>query len=256
MIPQPQGHGLILEALIDEDYRFGGTSKLKGEIINPTGDWLGHLPANEFQAPVFETNACTLFGTTNAIEVLTKFTFGTELNLSDRFGAKGAGVDPLRGLTPKKAADFLRKNWSVLEDTWPMAGVQTVEEYYKDIPSPLFDKALELKGQNLFGYEYVQPSTKLLREALKRGPCGISVALLIDENGLYYKPQGWRDGHWTLLVKIRDNGNLVIFDSYPPYIKEIRADFVSEFAYRYELNEKLMSDIVLLIRAIWKYLGL
>lgn len=253
---QPQGHGLILEPLIDEDFCFGGYSKLKGEIINPSGDWTGFLPAEEFQAPVFETNACTIFGTTNAIETLALFTFGENLNLSDRFGAKGAGVDPLRGLTPKKAADFLRKNWSVTESMWPMAGVQTVEEYYKEIPANLFDAALKLKGENVFGYEYVQPSTKQLREALKMGPCGISVALLQDENGLWYKPQGWRDSHWTELVKINNNGNLVIFDSYPPYVKEIRADFVSEFSYRYALNEEVVSEMVRLIRLIRQYLGL
>ena len=253
---QPLGHGFILEPLIDTDYRFGGVSKLKGEVINPGGDWLGFLPDNEFQAPLFETNACTCFGATNAIEILTKFTFGKNLNLSDRFAAKGSGVDPLVGNTPKRAADFLRKSWSVNESEWPMEGVQSVEEYYKEISDLLYSKAQILKGDNVFGYEYVQPMKTLLKEALKRGPVGMSCALMLDENGLWYKPAGWRDTHWVTLVKIRENGNYVIYDSYSPFIKEVRGDFVSEFAYRYELNEELVDAITRLINAIKKWLGL
>lgn len=254
---QPPGHGLILEPLVAEDYVFGGQSQLKGKIVNPEGDWSDNLPPTEFQAPVFETNACTLFGTTNGIETLSLFTFDEEINLSDRFAATGAGVNPNVGGTPKNAAEFLRKNWSVLESDWPMEGVMTVEEYYKPLPQHLFDRAKALKGNNLFGYEYVQPTTANLREALKRGPVGISVAFTFpDDNGLYYKPQGWRDTHWALLVHIFDNGDYLIFDSYAPFLKRFRRDFVSEFAYRYELNVEVMEEMFSLIQLIKKWIGI
>ena len=50
-----------------------GSSKLKGEIINPSADWTWYLPAGELQAIRFETFGCTSFGTTHAIATLVNF---------------------------------------------------------------------------------------------------------------------------------------------------------------------------------------
>lgn len=253
---QPKGHGLVLEPiLIGEDYVFGSYSKLSGEVINETGDWTPFLPTGELQAPRFETNSCASQATNNAIETLTNFLFGTPINLSDRMTAKGSGTDPRVGNTPKKVADFLRKNWSAPETDWPMDGVQTIDEYYKDLPAHLYDKAQKYRGDLTLGYEFVNPSTANLKEALKRGTVTMSVSLMLDENGFYYKPQGWRDNHLVQLAKIKENGNKIIFDSYEPFIKELRADFQSEFAHRITLNEVQVDWIMLAIKAIKDFLS-
>jgi hypothetical protein len=253
---QPKGKGLILEpVVIGKDYVFGGHSKLSGEVINPSGDWLPHIPKFEHQAPSFETSACATFGTLNAFEILHKFIFGVELNLSDRFVAKGSNTDPAAGNSPNRVSEWFRKKWSVYEEDWPMDGVRNVEDYYAEIPSDLLIRATGLKGQNVWGYEFVNPSLINLLSALRKGVVGMSVALIADENGLYYKPAGWRDSHWVTLLNIRPNGNYTILDSYAPYIKEVRADFVSEYALRYTLNEEKVDWIIRALDAIKKALA-
>lgn len=255
--PQETIHGFIPQPIeVGKDYIFGGEyTKLKGEIINETGDWTPWLPSGEPQNIGFETNACTCYGTSNAVETLVNFTFGEQTNLSDRMVAKGAGIDPKRGAVPKLAADFLRKNWSVQEEVWPMAGVQSVDEYYKKFPDILYAEAKQDKGDYALGYEFVNPSLANLKEALKRGTVCISVSLWLGEDGKYYKPEGWRDSHWLQLVRIFDNGDLLVNDSYAPYLKTVRAGFTPEFAYRYELNPEFLSAMQKLINAIKDFLA-
>lgn len=248
----PIGYGFIQPTIEAEDYVLGGYSKLKGEIINESGDWTQFLPQGEPQAPKFETNACTCFGTSNAIETYLNFVFGSNTNLSDRMMAVGAKIDPKRGAVPKAAADFLRKNWSVSESSWPMEGVETVEEYFKPLPDVLYKEALQDKGDFTLGYEYVQPTPNNLREALKRGTVCMSVALWLGDDGKYYRPQGWNDSHWLQLVRIYDNGDMLAFDSYAPYLKTIKKGFLPQTAYRYTLNEKQVDSILISLVKIIK----
>lgn len=254
MIPQPEStkHGLLVEPPSETDY-VAGDGRLTGEVINPDGDWLPYIPKFEHQAPLFETNGCASFGTWNATNILEKFFFGTETNTSDRMTVKGSGTDPNKGNTPQKVAQFIRDYWSVFEEEWPMEGVHSVEEYYKEFPDLFYAKAEIIKGDLKLGYEAITNPTKLkLQEALTKGAVCMSVALITDENGIYYKPSGWRDGHWTTLLNIRPNGNYTILDSYPPYIKEIRSDFIPEVAYRYTLNEQQVDWIITAIKKIIK----
>ncbi len=253
---QPTGHGLIIEApAVGRDYVAGGYTKLSGEVINPDGDWLPFAPKFEHQAPQFETSACASEGTTNAFEILHKFLFGEELNLSARMIAKGSGTDPLRGNTPQKVAEWFRKNWSVFEEFWPTEGVKTIEDYYQPLPPHLYIDASKIKGKNLFGYEAITNPTKLaLKEALTKGTVCMSVSLIADDTGLYYKPLGWSDSHWVTLLNIRPNGNYTILDSYPPFIKEVRSDFVPQIAYRYALNEAAVDGIINGLRNLVKKL--
>jgi hypothetical protein len=251
---QPKGHGLIIEAPSPTDY-VAGDGKLSGEVINPEGDWLPFVPTNEHQAPQFETNACASFGTLNAFEILHKFFFGEELNLSDRMLAKGSNTDPARGNTPQRVAEWFRKNWSALQEDWPTDGVQSVQEFYSNFPDLLYSKAEIVRDGNVWGYEAITNPTPLkLREALTKGVVCMSVALMKDENNLWYKPAGFRDSHWITLLKIKPNGNYLVLDSYPEYIKEIRADFIPEVAYRYALNEAAVDGILTSIANIIKKL--
>jgi len=255
-LEQSIGHGLIIEALLPTDY-VAGDGRLSGRVINVDGDWLPFIPKFEHQAPIFETNSCASQATLNSFEILHKYVFGEELNLSDRMLAKGSGTDPAKGNTPQRVAEWFRKNWSTFEEEWPMEGVKTVDEYYKEFPDLLYSKASIVKHNNEWGYEAIVNPTKLkLKENLTKGAICMSVALMPDENGVYYRPQGWMDTHFLTLLNVRPNGNYTILDSYPPYIKEVRGDFLPQVAYRYTLNEEVVDLITKLIEAIKKYLRL
>src|SRR3990167_7061569 len=170
-------HGFIPPVLVEEDFIFGAERSLDvkfagREVLQPDGDWSAYLPAREKQAPLFETSACVPFGTLNAVEMLKRRIVSIEENLSDRFLAKEAGVNPVRGSNPKDVAETLRKKWSTFEAEWPMEGTQSVEEFYADIPQKLKTLAIGRGGEYEFGYEVV--SYKNFREALKYSPIGIS----------------------------------------------------------------------------------
>src|SRR3990167_6609346 len=199
-------HGFISEPIIEgEDYVFGSAyTKLTGEIINPSGNWEQYLPAEELQAPGYETNSCVSFGTSSAIETLKRFVDKVEPNFSDRFISKGSGTNPAQGNTPKAVADFIRKNWSVFENEWPTSAAKNVEEFFADLPAHLFSIAKARGAFFDFGYERVNNDKGSMRSALKTSPLGISVALMPDEIGIYFRPDGWRDGHYVMLYNIKD----------------------------------------------------
>lgn len=249
-------YGLVIEELKPTDY-LAGDGNLSGQVINPSGDWLPFIPFFEHQAPLFESNSCASQGTLNAVEMLNILIFGEEPNHSDRMLAKGSGTDPKKGNSPQKVAEFFRKNWSAYEEDWPMKGVQTSEEYYKDFPDLLYSKAEIVRGNNKFGYEAITNPTKLkLKEALTKGAVCISVrAWGQDENGLYYSPPTWTDNHYVTLLNIRPDGNYTILDSYSPYIKVVRGDHVPAIAYRYTLNEEAIDYITIAIKAIKDFLA-
>ena len=71
-----------------------------------------------------------------------------------------------------------------------------------------------------------------------------------DENGVYYRPQGWRDTHYVV-----DLNGKYLFDTYPPFIKQYREDLIPEVAYRYALNEEIVDLISILIRRIKEILS-
>lgn len=254
---QPQGHGLIIEAPTETDYIFGSESKLAGEVINELGDWSQFAPVYEHQAPVFETSSCATQATLTAFEALHRFFYGNELNLSDRFLAKISGTDPQRGNAPQRVAQTFRASWSPYEEDWPMDGVKSVAEYYAEPPDMLYTKADVIRGDNQFGYDAITNPSKLkIQDALTKGAVCMSVpAWAVDERGVYYRPQNWRDNHYIWVRRIRPDGDYEIQDSYPPYIKQVRGDLIPEIAYRYVLNEEITDQITLLIRAIKAWLA-
>lgn len=245
-------HGFIPEPRKPEDFVLGADRSLVAKFgatpLVPDGDWTTYLYdlVYSHQAPVFETNACTVHGLLNACELLANRVFGRTLDLSDRFVSALAGIDPQRGATPRTAAEWFRKNWSVNEADWPTNIARSVEEFYAPPPSKLKTLALAQGAEYAFGWEYVNISKPTIKEALKYSPVCISVYLLKDENGLFYKPAGERDGHWLTCLKIKDNGNYIVLDSYPDehgsFIKEIRADFTPEMAMGYYISKQITSD--------------
>ena len=246
--------GFKYEELVPSDAFFGSAWDLskkgfKGVVLSPDGDWTKYLfpLIYSHQAPLdFETSACVSHGSMNAIELLTNRIHGQLLDWSDRFVAKGSGTSPAGGNTPKAVCDFIRNSWSVKEEDWPTKAARTQAEFYAEIPRELYDKALKYKTYK-FGYERLNPDTATLKEALKYSPIGISCILTRDSNGEIYKPDGFRDGHWLVLLKIQDDGKFVLLDSYGPDFVKISKPFLPEIAMKYAIDYEeydLLSQVV------------
>lgn len=252
--PESTKHGLIIEPPSQTDYVAGVNSTLSGEEIID-GDWTPYIIDWEHQAPRFETNGCASFGWVDALQGLKKQFDGSTFNLSDRFLAKISGTDPKRGNSPQKVAQTLREDWSCLEEDWPMEGVNTVEEYYREPADLLYSKAKIIKGEDEFFYHNIpNPTLPKIREELKRGAVCMSVALMPDENGLWHKPTGWSDGHWVWVLKVNDDGTAIIKDTYEPFKKTVRADFIPQVAYRGNINEVQVDWLITSLKALLKKL--
>lgn len=253
--------GLIIEPVQPEDFVFGAdrslATKFQGEPLQPNAYWGIYLPEEEKQAPGYETSACVSFGTASAIEILANRIFHDRNNLSDRFVAKGSGTDQRAGNTPKKVADFIYRNWSVLEREWATKDAGSVEEFYADIPENLKTLAVARGAEYAFGYEYVGTSKAQLREALKYSPLGISVPAWHEKDKRYYRPKNQADNHWTVCYGITDEGELFIFDTYAPHLKVMHKDFTPSVAMRYHLAKQTVSDTLFnrFIRLIKTLLG-
>src|SRR3990167_1447339 len=187
--------GLIIEPIEPEDFILGAErsldTKFGAEILQPDGNLIEFLPASEKQAPGYETSACVMFATLTAIESLENKKFFDKANLSDRFVAKLSGTDPHAGNDQKKVAQFIRDNWSVLEEEWATADALSTDEFYADPRFGLTSVALARGAQYEFGYEWVTASKTPIKTALTKGTTCMSVpAWYKDENGEYYRPDG------------------------------------------------------------------
>lgn len=257
---QPAGHGFIFEPIKSEDLVFGGvqTLKLRGyadEPLNESGDWLPFIYdwLLTYQAKRFETNSCASQQGENARGLMFNAIYGEKPDGSERFLAKISGTDPARGNTFQKVNDALRNKGIAKEEEWPDT-VETVEQYYADIPQELQNKAKADRGEHVWGYERVNPDIATMKEALKYSPLGISCALWQDADGEYSKPEGWRDSHAITLLNIRADGKFTLLDSYPPYIK-IAKPFAPEMAMRFFLDRELTNGLVKLIRLLTQWLA-
>lgn len=236
--------GFVPDSPDERDFVFGAEVSLAKRfagrtILNEAGDWINYLPPTEHQAPDYETNACVSFGTLNAIEILRQLRDDIDENLSDRYVARMSGTDPLRGNSPRNVANAVKKWWSLKESEYPRPA--TLEEFYKNIPRRLIQLAIGRGAYYDFGYEKVNKSD--IKEALRYSPLGISVpAWFKGEDGLYYRPEGQRDTHWCTLVAMQPNGNYIVFDSYYPFLKELRADIDPEIIYSYYLDKQVINE--------------
>lgn len=227
-----KNYGLIIPPINTEEEGINyilGSSKLKGEVINPSGDWRPYLPDKEPQNKWgVETMACTAYATLSAIETLLKFK-GYNVNYSDRYLAIVGGVDPYKGSDPHKIAECIRNTAGCLkEDKLPFSdNIKTPEEYYgvpREIITQLMKEGQEWWNEWEFHHEWIfrdgKPNEKrlLLQEALTKGSVCVSVSAWHEKNGVYYKPAGSQDNHWTLLSASPPLKNFV-FDTYDNYEK-------------------------------------
>lgn len=235
--------GYIPDPPSEKDYVFGAGNAPIDEVL-PTGNWREVDLLPERQSKQFDTFGCTNFTTLNALECLLKIKFKEWHNKSERFNYIDSGTAPGRGNTPKNAADSIRKKGTIPESELPFDdSIDTIEKFSSPNPLPieLYRKAEEFLKEYEFKYDFLptengQVSRETLRKALKCSPIGIAVYAWAEKDGVYVRAGG--DVHFTLLVNVKESGELEVFDSYEPFYKTLSADFPIYIAQRYYLRKK------------------
>src|SRR3990167_4059034 len=251
---EPKNYGYIKSKWDEKNYCLGG-NKLPEEIINPDGDWTGSLPPDEPQQIGFDTSNCTGFGLTNALEIQHKFLYKEEINFSDRYLGIKAGTFP-PGNNPQTVAEAARNGGLIPEAFLPFSpDLQNVNEYYsfKGGDKASCERAArEVQRSYKFGHDWLPKtgdkiSKETLQYALQRGTVCVALYAWAERNGKYYRPEGAADTHWTgaVLLKIKENGEMVIYDSYFPFIKILEVGYPIYSAKRYYWRKKTQEEIEL-----------
>lgn len=241
---EPLGGGLIIEES-DKDYVFG-SGQLTGKVIRPDGDWSAYIPQHEDQRKRdIESSACATFGTINCIEILMEeMGLGKDFDYSERFIALLSGTTK-QGNSPTKVAEAIRKYGLIPQSMMPFDdSIKSWEDFmsWKGVDK---DKCLAAGRQWLkryeFGYDLVwkgdispEDKAKLMDEARKYSPLGISVFAWLSDNGIYYKLSGADDNHWVAQHK-KDTA----LDTYDPYEKKLRTNYDHMIALRYVIKKKV-----------------
>lgn len=228
--------------IIDEekDYVLGAERSAPFEIVLDAGDWRDGLPAGEEQRKSgFETYSCTNFGWLNLVETYMKKIFFIDENYCERFLAVVSG-QTREGNDPQKPAEALRKMGIVQERLLPfIEGMKWETYFYPNPMSPYYlSEALKWLDDYEFKHEYIFTKTtlsekqRLLVQALKRSPVGVSVyAWEKNTEGFYIKPLGVKDNHWTTLVYAEQGKYWLIYDSYSE-----NGDFLKKLDWNYDFG--------------------
>ena len=234
-------YGLKLDLPKDGDYILGGVTKLGKQVLQEDGQWDAFLPLPEYQALGIETQACTVFGTLSACEMVIKKKYQNEENFSDRWLAWNADITP-NGASPHTTAEYLRKGGSPFQDKWDYTeSINTWEKFYETPPAHLIDCAKkDFLDRYSFGHEFVPSDVNSIKEALKYSPLGVSVYAWTKKDGdIFYKPSNATENHWVLCYGWAERDGrflLKIFDSYDNITKMY--DGMPTIIKRYELNKK------------------
>jgi hypothetical protein len=250
-------YGFIYEPPKDEDWVFGASSQIPGEVLQPDGQWDKYLPEVELQNRGFEPYACATFGTLNAIEIILKRKYGFTDNYSDRYVAQKTGTAQKKGNDPQLIAEFIRKNGDVDESVWPYTNT-SFEEYYADPPVSLAPKAKTFTDHYVFTHDIVPSDPKSMKEALKYSPLGISVfGWIYDEDtDLYTKGEG-SDNHWCLCYGHEDGKYWKVYDTYDNGLKKVEWAHKPMLVKRYhiDLAPQTVSFLDAAVRALNAFLA-
>jgi len=240
-------HGLVLKEVEQDNQYIFGNRTLPRILLQEDGQWHKYLPVYEPQYNAnFDTSACTIFGTVNAVEILEKRVFGTSPNYSERFHYNLIPIRPPGG-DPHDAAESIRNRGMIEQDALPMT--PTFGEYILPEPTPknLLDLGKKWLETHDFGHEYlwrIEPSiakrNAILKEALRYSPIGVSVtAWNLADDGTY-EDRGDSNNHWCVLIGYEEKNDKfypIIFDSYDHEVKKLSSDHHIKVAKRYHLNK-------------------
>lgn len=219
-------------------YVLGGGS-LPEVVLKEDGQWDLWLPTAESQDINFETYACTVYGSLNAVEMLIKRITNFEQNFSDRFNFILAGIKP-PGADPHDTLESIRERGVIDEELLPRT--KTLAEYKKPNPMTpdLLEKGMEFPYEIKHEYLWRGNPTKLeklnlIKNALRFSPVCVSVTAWHEKNGVFVD-NGKPNNHWTLVFGYTSRG-LKVFDSYDKHVKILSFDHNIQVAKRFHLEK-------------------
>lgn len=260
----PQGGGLVIEER-DSDYVFG-SGQLKGKVVRPDGDWRAYTPKYEGQRERgIETSACATFGTINCVETLMEeMGLGNDLDYSERFISLLSGTTR-QGNSPTKVAETIRRYGLIPQAMMPFDDSIRSWDDFNSWKGADKEKCLAAGRQWLkrygFGYDRVwsgdvspEAKRRLMAEARRYSPLGVSVLAWVDEGGEYLKPEGGEDNHWCMSV-----AEDVVVDTYEPNVKRLKPGYDHLIALRYSVAAKayeaptgFWGQIINTLKRIWR----
>lgn len=239
-------------------------------IIKPDANWndlwLSLSPETQFGANI-ETMGCTGYGTANILEMLLKWQYNVDFNISDRALNKMSGTTH-SGNSVDAPIDTIRKKGFLLESEWPWdRETFNWNDYYSSIPTTLLEKAKKRLDEWEFKHEYVSTYNKdAIIEALKTSPLGGTVpAWYKDSNGIYHD-YGYPVNHYSVVIIGYEYGKYWLCgDSYPDdfqyndnpqqpeFIKKLDWNFRFGCLKRYKVIRKTSKKKISLIKSMNSY---
>jgi len=220
----------------EEDYIFGGASKLPQVVLNPERQW--KPPTIEVQNKSFDGFTCTNFALCNAVEMLHFQKYGQEVNFSDRFSAVTSGTIPGQGNSHKNVAEAARKNGFVYEEILPFTELMTKEQYFSPIGQEVANLGLQWVSTHTFGYEKV--NIEDLWDTLQLSPVQGAVDSRANTRGRYTSPD-----HSIVIRGGIYKKEIYTFDSYLGRNLVYSWDYPFKFLqrYHYEVTNEVQGDI-------------
>lgn len=229
-------------------------------IIDRGVKWIDFKPEHELQNKGYETAACTVFGSLNAIETLMMYFASKNLippeitawmsfkkywkngfiNFSDRFIANFADIQPEKGTFLYKTADAIRLNGCVPEDMLPY----TADGYYSGVTQLLTDLGKEFEGKIKITWNWVEKGNE--REYLKQAPmiATVKFANFVNPDDIL-KPEGSHN-HCVEVLDITDE-YVLINDSYTQELKKYHPDYVDNYLqYNITFQNNMLSPTFLI----------
>jgi peptidoglycan hydrolase-like protein with peptidoglycan-binding domain len=263
-----QYNGLIIEPIKDTDFLMGAESGIVPQTNLANGDWEKYLAPNESQKQFGEWDmfACVSFSAVKTVTTTIHFMLDSNLlkpetvkfledsgylkdgiiNLSDRFIAKMSGTT-INGNSFARVWDAIRKCGMLPESDWAMpttdysSSKEAWNEYYKEIPQELKDKALKFLDYFDIKYEWVLTGVmdiEKLKKALQQAPLQIGTPVKLPEWNQEVVPAiaGIQASHATEEFRIDKYHN--IHDQYAPYYKKLALEYSIPYAVKGVIIEK------------------
>jgi len=237
-------NGFLPDVIQEEDHHLLGGER---KVLLPSKDWRPYRSAGEQQkrANSSETMACTIYSTLNVCETIMNrmkvmvdnkeadeetqelvkifkhfdFYEDDEANLSDPFTAKMSGTS-YRGNTFNNVFNSIRNDGLIAEKFWATPEQYSWNEYYKDIPQAIKDKAKRFTNYVEVKYERINASQ--FNQTKIYSPNTTSVYAGAGWNNASIKPRATqRHNHAVDNDAFEDRQYDLIFDSYLPYEKKV-----------------------------------
>lgn len=213
------------------------------------GFWKNFVPVREVQNDNgIDKMNCTTMATDNFIETDIKEKTGIELNVSDRFVAKVSGNSKWGNYVNYPIEAIMRLGF-VLEEEYPeeyKINPPSWDEYYKEITSDLFKKALPRLSEYEFDREFIlNKDNENLYERLKESPMKVTVSYASAADPETILNPTSKINHDVLIIGAEYGKYWEIYDSYSwlvgqPTIK--RYDWNYQFGTVMRIHIKLKNN--------------